>query len=113
MNVRTLKKNKEFSFVYRRGKPAGSRDMTLVSVKSRYGGIRAGFSVSKKVGNSVVRNRARRRMKEAFRTVLPELKGNYSLVFVARESISRAEFQDICAQMRRLAVRAGIRSDRP
>lgn len=104
----TLKKNKEFNFVYRRGKPAGSRDMTLVCAKSRYGGVRVGFSVSKKVGNSVVRNRARRRMKEAYRTILPELSGNYSLVFVARESIARAEFKEICAQMRKLMQRAGI-----
>lgn len=82
--------------------------MTLVCAKSRYGGVRVGFSVSKKVGNSVIRNRARRRMKEAYRTILPELSGNYSLVFVARESIARAEFKEICAQMRKLMQRAGI-----
>ena len=110
MDVRTLKKNKEFNFVYRRGKPAGSRDMTLVAAKSRYGGIRVGFSVSKKVGNSVVRHRVRRRMKEAYRTILPELSGNHSLVFVARASITSAEFSDICTQMRRLLERAGILS---
>lgn len=87
--------------------------MTLVAAKSRYGGVRVGFSVSKKVGNSVVRNRARRRMKEAYRTLLPELKGNHSLVFVARESIARAEFHEICSQMRKLAQRAGILSGDP
>ena len=101
MDVRTLKKNKEFNFVYRRGEPAGSRDMTLVAAKSRYGGIRVGFSV---------RNRVRRRMKEAYRTILPELSGNHSLVFVARASITSAEFSDICTQMRKLLERAGILS---
>ena len=81
--------------------------MTLVAAKSRYGGIRVGFSVSKKVGNSVVRNRVRRRMKEAYRTILPELSGNHSLVFVARASITSAEFSDICTQMRKLPRACG------
>ncbi|BDF59849.1 ribonuclease P protein component [Christensenellaceae bacterium] len=110
MNILTLKKNKEFNFVYRRGKPASSRDMTLICAKGRYGGVRVGFSVSKKVGNSVVRNRTRRRLKEAFRTFLPVLSGNYSLVFVARPTISDTEFLDICLQMQKLLKKAGLLS---
>ena len=82
--------------------------MTLICAKSRYGGIRVGFSVSKKVGNSVVRNRTRRRFKEAFRTFLPVLNGNYSLVFVARASVADAEFSQICKQMKNLLKRAGF-----
>ncbi len=81
--------------------------MTLVYAKSRYGGARVGFSVSKKVGNSVVRNRARRRMKEAYRTLLAQMQGNHSFVFVARSSIANAEFTSICQQMQRLLRKAG------
>ena len=39
-----------------------------------------------------------------------ELSGNHSLVFVARASITSAEFSDICTQMRKLLERAGILS---
>ena len=81
--------------------------MTLVAAKSRFGGLRVGFSVSKKVGNAVTRNRARRRLKEAYRSVLPSLGGNYSLVFVAKQEIAQAEFADIVREMRRQLGRSG------
>lgn len=87
--------------------------MTLVFVKSKYGGVRVGFSVSKKVGNSVVRNRARRRLKEAYRAQLEELCGNYSLVFVARSIISQADYLDICRDMRYLLKKAEVLQSRP
>ncbi len=108
MDVCTLKKNKEFNFVYRRGKAVGAKNMTLVFVKSRYGGVRVGFSVSKKVGNSVVRNRTRRQLKEAYRTRIEALSGNYSLVFVARNTIAQADFSEICRDMRYLLKKAGV-----
>lgn len=104
----TLKKNKEFGYVYRRGSAVGTKDFTLVHVKSRYGGVRAGFSVSKKVGNSVVRNRARRRLKEAFRLFLPDLSGNHSLIFVARQGAAQSEFGRLAGNMRYALKKAGI-----
>ncbi len=82
--------------------------MTLVCAKGKYGGVRVGFSVSKKVGNSVIRNRTRRRLKEAFRTFLPVLSGNYSLVFIARPTIREAAFADIMKQMNDLLKKAGL-----
>lgn len=107
--VNTLKKNREFAFVYRRGKPLHHKCFTMLFVKSRYGGVRAGFSVSKKVGNSVERNRARRRLKEAFRLLLPEMKGNYSIVFVAKQSITEADFAGgILNPMRKTLSKAGV-----
>ena len=66
----TLKKNKEFTFVYHRGKSCATRRMVLVYFKNKYGGLRSGFSVSKKVGGAVVRNKVRRRMKECMREIL-------------------------------------------
>lgn len=47
--------NRQFSYVYRRGKRVSTRDLTLLYVKNRQ--KRVGFSVSKKVGVAVVRNR--------------------------------------------------------
>ena len=106
-----MKKNKEFGFVYRRGKTAPMHDFTLIYAKSRYGGVRAGFSVSKKVGNSVERNRARRRLKEALRKLLSETKGNYCIVFVARRCIVDAEFLNLVSQMRNALKKACIIGD--
>ena len=104
----TLKRNKEFNYVYRRGKAVSRRDFTLVYVRSRYGGLRTGFAVSRKVGNSVVRNRARRRLKEALRLLLPEVQGSFSAIFVAKPEIRDVQFADLVGQMRGALRKAGI-----
>ncbi|MGI6152509.1 MAG: ribonuclease P protein component [Christensenellaceae bacterium] len=109
--LNTLKKNKEFGFVHRKGKNMATGDLVLIVAKSRYGGVRAGFSVSKKVGNSVVRNKARRRLKEALRLCLPYTSGNYSIIFIARPTIKDAAFSQIKKQMEYLLKKAGVLSD--
>ena len=81
--------------------------MAIVA-KSSYGGIRAGFSVSKKVGKSVVRNKVRRRMKEALRELLPNLAGNYCIVFIAKASIENATYAQILEEMRFLMKKHGL-----
>ena len=113
LRLHTLKKNKEFGFVYRRGTGIPKRDFTMVCAKSKYGGIRAGFSVSKKVGNSVVRNKVRRRLKEAFRILLPELSGHYGIIFVARPCITDIEFSDLIRQMKSALKKAGPLNGEP
>ena len=104
----TLKRNKEFSYVYRRGKAVSRRDFTLIYAKSRYGGLRTGFAVSRKVGKSVTRNKVRRRMKEAVRLLLPEVRGNFSVIFVARPQILETVFSDLVRQIRSALIKAGI-----
>ncbi len=60
-----LRKRKQFSYVYHRGKSSACREMVVLYVRS--GRLQVGFSVSRKVGNSVVRNRVKRRLREQFR----------------------------------------------
>lgn len=59
-----LQKNGQFQYVYRRGKSAACKDLVMLYAKGK--GLRVGFSVSKKVGNAVVRNRTKRRLRNAF-----------------------------------------------
>lgn len=106
--LNTLKKNKEFGFVYRRGKPVQKKHFTLIYAKSRYGGVRAGFSVSKKVGNSVQRNRARRRLKEAVQMVLPKTRGSYGVVLVVRHGAIDADFATLVGEVQSAFEKAGI-----
>lgn len=83
-----LRKNKQFQYVYHRGKSAACRELVLLHAKSPR--LQVGFSVSKKVGNSVVRNRVKRRLREQFRRLMPRMKtGLY--VIIARESAARAD----------------------
>lgn len=104
----TLKKNRDFGYVYRRGTRLRFHNFTFVYVKGKYGGPRAGFSVNKKVGNSVLRNKARRRLKEAYRLLLPRISGNYSMIFVASDKISASEYGQIARDVEDALIRARI-----
>jgi ribonuclease P protein component len=100
-----LRKNGQFQYVYRKGKSAGCREMVLLYVRGPR--LLVGFSVSKKVGNAVVRNRTKRRMREAFRPLIPQLRtGQY--VVVAREAAAGASFQALDRSLRFLARRQGL-----
>lgn len=68
----------------------------------------AGFSVSKKVGVAVVRNRVRRRLREAVRLLLPELPRGFRAVIVARPAAAQANYADLAACLRRAFTRAGL-----
>ena len=104
--VNTLKKNREFNYVYRKGKAFSGNFLVLICLKRKFGPVRAGFSVSKKVGKAVVRNKVRRRLKEAFALKRPQIKGSYYLIFVARPAIASAKFTEIQSCMNYLSTRA-------
>ena len=63
----SLKKNYQFRFVYNRGKSIANRLLVMYVVRNGTDGNRFGISVSKKVGNSVVRSRITRLLRESYR----------------------------------------------
>ncbi|MEP9354996.1 ribonuclease P protein component [Xanthobacter sp. KR7-65] len=69
------------------------------------GPVRVGFTVTKKTGNAVIRNRIRRRLREAVRRVLPEAgRAGFDYVLVAREAALRTPFDGLVTEIER-AVR--------
>ncbi len=74
---------------------------------SKYPTIKVGFSVGKKVGGSVVRNKVRRRLKEAFRHLLPGVTTGYSYVVVARTGSDKCTYKELEQSLISLLTRAG------
>ncbi len=91
-----LKKSGTFQYVYRRGSSTACREMVLLYTKGKH--TKVGFSVGKKIGNAVVRNYAKRRLRECIRPYLAQLKpGNY--VIVARRAGVDCSFSHLSKQM--------------
>ena len=101
----SLGRNKQYAYVYRRGKSFPGFRMVLIYLKARE--LKVGFSVSAKVGNAVTRNRLRRRMKEDFRMLRPQLApGKY--IFVARTAAAEADSGAMAREMRHLLKKADL-----
>ena len=89
-----LKKSSDFSRVYKRGKSFADKYLVMYYMPNNLNETRVGISVSKKVGKSVIRNRVKRLIKEAFRLNV-DLGKYYDIVFIARVRSNEASYDRI------------------
>ncbi|MBE6048830.1 MAG: ribonuclease P protein component [Clostridium sp.] len=110
-----LKRNNEFRMVYRHGKSIANNILVLYVFKNRnnkdkdstsYNKI--GISVSKKVGNSVVRSRCKRLITESYRIKVNDLKTGYDCIFVARTNIKGKDYNQVNRAVDSLLKKAGL-----
>lgn len=90
-----LRKNQDFRKVYNEKNSIANRLLILYIKKNKLDYNRAGFTVSKKIGKSVVRSKVKRRMKESYRLKDKEIKQGYDLVFIAREGCADVGYDEI------------------
>ena len=109
----SLKRHKEFRYTYARGRSQSASLFTLVYARSRNESVRVGFSVSKRVGNAVQRNRAKRLMRAALTPMIGEISGGWNVIFIARPEVLDAPFAEIGKQMESLLRRAGLWRNEP
>lgn len=112
----TLKQNHEFRRLYQKGKSAASPYLAVYCRKNRYGTTRLGLTVGTKVGNAVVRNRTRRRIKEAYRLNEHRFQPGYDIVVVARVRAAFAKYRDLERSLLQLSDKLGLTvkgGDRP
>ncbi len=88
-----LTSSKQFSQIHREGLSIANRFLVVRVLSNGLDHSRFGFLVSKRIGNAVVRNRVKRRLREAVR--LTPVKPGWDAVFIARRDINRANFQEL------------------
>jgi ribonuclease P protein component len=106
--IEGLKKRWEFVRVYSSGRSLANEIAVIYWFKNELPVTRVGFSVSKKVGNAVVRNRLRRLFREAFRLYADKVQPGVDIVFIVRRSAVGSNFHDIENAISRLITRAGL-----
>ncbi len=94
-NSTSLKKNRDFQLVYKKGTSYVNRYLVMYVKENQLGMNRIGISVSKKVGNSVVRHRLCRLVRESYRLHEEEFHSGLDIVVVARVSAKERTFREI------------------
>ncbi len=103
-----LRKNWEFKRVYRMGRKLSAKNSSMYYHKNGLEVNRFGFSISKKVGNSVCRHRIRRLYIESLRRMQKNVKKGYDFVVVARKSASYMDYTGCKNEMEYLIKKARL-----
>lgn len=102
-----LKSKGDFQKIFEQGKTFASPYFVVYNKECRESGrTRIGFAVSRKLGTAVTRNKIKRRMREAIRPLIPNIKDNNDIVIVARSRIKQLPFREVESQMKILLNRA-------
>ena len=90
-----LKKRKEFSYIYKNGTFSACKILSIIYCKGYKKTSKIGFSVSSKIGDAVTRNKVKRKMREAMRSIVSRINNNYNYIVVARNGIETYDFAEI------------------
>ena len=107
----SLKKRSDFQIVYKKGKSFANRHLVMYKLKNDTDRNRLGISVSKKVGNSVVRHRVTRLIREAYRLNEDKFEQGYDFVIVARVSTKGISYFDMESALLHVAQLQNVRKD--
>ena len=111
----SLKKNQDFKVVYQNGTSYANRLLVMYVLKNQHKKNRLGISVSKKVGNSVVRHRLTRLIRESYRLNEAEFENSLDIVVVARPQAKDRTYHEIESALMHLAEKhciAGKNNDK-
>ena len=97
----TIRNQRDFTRIYNHGKSRGGRFTVILYKRNGLKISRTAFVASKKVGNSVERNRARRLMRAAYMSLEPGIENGYDIIFVARNTINGCKEAEVEKQIRK------------
>ena len=95
----SLKKNRDFQNVYRNGTSYANKYLVMYILENQTGKNRLGISVSKKVGNSIVRHRLTRLIREGYRLQEDRFRCGLDIIVIARIGAKEKNYRDIESAM--------------
>ena len=95
-------KNREFQTVYESGVSFANRNLVMYVLPNHLTDNRIGISVSKKVGNSVVRHRVKRIIRESYRLTRDNVNNGLDIVVIARKEAKEKSYQELEQSMMHL-----------
>ena len=104
----SLKKNRDFQLLYKEGKSCANRYLVLYVRENGMDQNRFGVSVSKKVGNSVVRHRITRLIRESYRLHEDMFNSGLDMAVIARASAKGRSMNEICSALLHLGKLQGV-----
>lgn len=110
--MESLKKNTDFRKCYAEGRSFANRHLVIYVCGNELGKNRIGISVSKKVGNSVVRHRTTRLIREVCRLHGHRFRTGNDIVFIARVRAKGIKYSEMEGSLLHLAKKAGIMENR-
>ena len=108
----TIKENRDFTRIYKRGKSYVSPTLVSYIMKYRSNNLRYGITTGKKIGNAVKRTRARRVIRASYYQLFSEIKPGYDIIFVARGKTPFVKSQVVYAAMKKHMKSAGILTEK-
>lgn len=106
-----LRNNEDFKKVYENGKNYWNRNLVLYIMKNGLDHWRVGFTVSKKIGNSVVRNRVKRRLKEIYRKNSNKVKEGYDIIIIPKKNVVDIGHKELESAMLHILKISGLLKD--
>lgn len=107
-----IRNSREFRVVYDKGNSKANRLLVLFYINNGKDYNRVGFSVTKKLGNSVVRNKVKRLIKEGFRANSENIKSGYDLVFLSRIKANEASYEEMDSAVSHLIRICGLKKNK-
>ena len=106
-----LRKNDQIQELRRSGRSWSNRQLVLIKRSNDRPESRFAFSVSRRIGNAVARNRLKRLMRESIRRSLPHIQAGWDVLLIARRTARATSFVQIDCATRELLHRAKLWQD--
>lgn len=94
-----LRKRKQFNWLFKNGHTIHSKGLVLIYIQNKTKNFKVGFSVTKKIGHAVVRNKVKRQLKAIVQKYTDQIINNCTMIFVAKPEILNETFDEMTVEV--------------